>query len=551
MESGRTIPTANYSSVDDTISILVVDDDITCLAIVAAILKKLKYEVVTVKHPNDALCTLRIKGGAFDLVISDVHMPDMNGFELQRAITQEFNLPVVLMSADDKEGVALKGLESGAAFFIMKPITPDDLRDLWQFAAMKRKENANAFEERQKYIDSDESVNEDEDGKRKSPKKERCDDRNGENSQSCSQKKPKIVWTNSLHNRFLEAIRSIGLERAVPKKILEVMNVPGLTRENVASHLQKYRIFLRRVSDASYKIQYSSPSSSSSHKGLTSRNLKLNSESPRLSTLMPNALSKLTYQNPNSQLTITTQSTLLLNVGSWQNPTPNLVPCQDNDAAAQSYCGTPRATIHSHPSHITLEDPSNAFQNPTIHHLQSNSSAAVNDLDQLCDAIADYEIPLLPLVAQESDHIPVFDLSELDMLSPEQGSFGVNLQSQFTIQDKPQNNGGESSNLYGKQLHWDSFANAPYSLDQPQTHNQIQSTQLSNSQEFTTSSQLNGTVLLPTNEEGFANSLDFGTYNQLSQMNDVSPAHEQNEDDFLESLLASFQEDHILKGSIM
>ncbi|XP_047966069.1 uncharacterized protein LOC125210574 [Salvia hispanica] len=47
-------------------------------------------------------------------------------------------------------------------------------------------------------------------------------------------------------------------------------------------------------------------------------------------------------------------------------------------------------------------------------------------------------------------------------------------------------------------------------------------------------------------QEGFANSLDFGTY----KMNAVTPAHEQNEDDFLESLLASFQEDHILKGSI-
>lgn len=48
---------------------------------------------MTVKHPNDALCTLRVK--EFDLVVSDVHMPDMNGFELQAAIAQEFNLPVV------------------------------------------------------------------------------------------------------------------------------------------------------------------------------------------------------------------------------------------------------------------------------------------------------------------------------------------------------------------------------------------------------------------------------------------------------------------------
>lgn len=54
-----------------------------------------KFPVVTAKHPNDALCTLRIKGDAFDLVVSDVHMPDMNGFELQEAIAHEFNLPVV------------------------------------------------------------------------------------------------------------------------------------------------------------------------------------------------------------------------------------------------------------------------------------------------------------------------------------------------------------------------------------------------------------------------------------------------------------------------
>lgn len=50
---------------------------------------------MTAKHPKDALCTMRIKDGTFDLVVSDVHMPDMDGFELQKVIEQEFNLPVV------------------------------------------------------------------------------------------------------------------------------------------------------------------------------------------------------------------------------------------------------------------------------------------------------------------------------------------------------------------------------------------------------------------------------------------------------------------------
>lgn len=51
--------------------------------------------VVTVKHAIEALFTLRVTGGAFDLVVTDVHMPDMNGFELQKKIDEEFNLPVV------------------------------------------------------------------------------------------------------------------------------------------------------------------------------------------------------------------------------------------------------------------------------------------------------------------------------------------------------------------------------------------------------------------------------------------------------------------------
>ncbi|XP_054782677.1 putative two-component response regulator ARR13 [Prosopis cineraria] len=70
---------------------------------------------------------------------------------------------------------------------------------------------------------------------------------NGSSSLSGVIKKSKVVWTSDLQSRFLQAINIIGLENAVPKKILEVMQTPGLTRENVASHLQKYRLFLKRV----------------------------------------------------------------------------------------------------------------------------------------------------------------------------------------------------------------------------------------------------------------------------------------------------------------
>ncbi|GAB2212345.1 hypothetical protein Droror1_Dr00020305 [Drosera rotundifolia] len=60
-------------------------------------------------------------------------------------------------------------------------------------------------------------------------------------------KRPRLVWTPQLHKRFVDVIEHLGIEKAVPKTIMEMMNVDGLTRENVASHLQKYRLYLKRA----------------------------------------------------------------------------------------------------------------------------------------------------------------------------------------------------------------------------------------------------------------------------------------------------------------
>ena len=58
-----------------------------------------------------------------------------------------------------------------------------------------------------------------------------------------SSKKMKIEWTRELHERFVQAVESLGTEKAVPSRILECMGAhgTGLTRQNIASHLQKYR----------------------------------------------------------------------------------------------------------------------------------------------------------------------------------------------------------------------------------------------------------------------------------------------------------------------
>lgn len=62
-----------------------------------------------------------------------------------------------------------------------------------------------------------------------------------------SRKKAKVDWTSELHKKFVQAVEKLGVDQAIPSKILEVMKVEGLTRHNVASHLQKYRMQQRHI----------------------------------------------------------------------------------------------------------------------------------------------------------------------------------------------------------------------------------------------------------------------------------------------------------------
>ncbi|KAG6531010.1 hypothetical protein ZIOFF_004780 [Zingiber officinale] len=83
-----------------------------------------------------------------------------------------------------------------------------------------------------------------------------AEDSGDEPSSSRNPKRARLVWTPQLHKRFIDVVAHLGIKNAVPKTIMQLMNVDGLTRENVASHLQKYRLYLRRMNG----IQDDSPS---------------------------------------------------------------------------------------------------------------------------------------------------------------------------------------------------------------------------------------------------------------------------------------------------
>ncbi|OIW14374.1 hypothetical protein TanjilG_15728 [Lupinus angustifolius] len=63
-------------------------------------------------------------------------------------------------------------------------------------------------------------------------------------------KNGRLVWSIELHNKFLDAVNQLGIEKALPKKILELMNDENLTYQHVASHLQKYKLHLKRASSS-------------------------------------------------------------------------------------------------------------------------------------------------------------------------------------------------------------------------------------------------------------------------------------------------------------
>ncbi|XP_027153447.1 two-component response regulator ORR21 [Coffea eugenioides] len=244
------------------LKVLVVDDDIICLRILEQMLRKCMYMVTTCSQATVALNLLRERKGFFDIVLSDVHMPDMDGFKLLELVGLEMDLPVIMMSGDDRTSLVMRGIRHGACDYLIKPIRTEELKNIWQHVVRKRcnvgKEHEhsggpedndrpkNGIDDAEYTSSFNEGAAENSLKRRKDTKEE--DDTEIENDDPTTSKKPRVVWSVELHQQFVSAVNHLGIDKAVPKRILELMNVPGLTRENVASHLQKFRLYLKRLS---------------------------------------------------------------------------------------------------------------------------------------------------------------------------------------------------------------------------------------------------------------------------------------------------------------
>ncbi|NHZ72159.1 MAG: response regulator [Aquificales bacterium] len=102
-------------------TILVVDDNERLRTLVKSYLTQEGYRVVTAADGREALFVAREESP--DLVVLDIMMPEMDGYEFMRVHRKERETPIIILTAKIEETDALLGLELGADDYIMKPFS--------------------------------------------------------------------------------------------------------------------------------------------------------------------------------------------------------------------------------------------------------------------------------------------------------------------------------------------------------------------------------------------------------------------------------------------
>ncbi|MEK4063355.1 MULTISPECIES: ATP-binding protein [Paenibacillus] len=119
----------NLTSPTDRIQLMVVDDDPVNLNVLKSIFANEHYDLFSAINGVEALALLET--GVWDLIISDVTMPIMSGYELTARIRERFSiaeLPVLLLTASNREKDIEAGFRSGANDYVTKPVNATELK---------------------------------------------------------------------------------------------------------------------------------------------------------------------------------------------------------------------------------------------------------------------------------------------------------------------------------------------------------------------------------------------------------------------------------------
>lgn len=114
-------------SAQEDATILVIEDDPTLLSTLAYNLRRSGYRVLTASDGESGLGIAQREGDRLDLILLDLMLPGINGFQVLRLIRAESDVPVLILSARVEEQDKIDGLELGADDYVVKPFA---LREL-------------------------------------------------------------------------------------------------------------------------------------------------------------------------------------------------------------------------------------------------------------------------------------------------------------------------------------------------------------------------------------------------------------------------------------
>ena len=110
---------------------LIVDDFSTMRRIIRGLLKEIGY--LNAEEAEDGVVALQmLRNASYDFVVSDINMPNMNGFELLTQIKKDEtlrHLPVLMVTAEARKEDIVRAAQEGAAGYIVKPFTKATLEE--------------------------------------------------------------------------------------------------------------------------------------------------------------------------------------------------------------------------------------------------------------------------------------------------------------------------------------------------------------------------------------------------------------------------------------
>ena len=107
-------------------SVLLIEDDLQMQEFIIEYLKDYNFDCTAFTHPKDAIQSFK-NNNDYEIIILDLMLPDMDGFDLFRKLKQIKNIPIIISTARGDIGNKIHGFELGADDYLAKPYEPREL----------------------------------------------------------------------------------------------------------------------------------------------------------------------------------------------------------------------------------------------------------------------------------------------------------------------------------------------------------------------------------------------------------------------------------------